>query len=252
MHYLLWTLFGPASWAFWLILIGTLLLLGRSKRTRSLARLCLALAGITVFVLGILPTGNWLIDRLERMYPLPALENGFDRIAVLTGAEDLASSEKNGVLQVGEHGERILEALTLANRFPDAEILIIGGVSIRNNDKIDAEWTRDFLIGAGLAPVRIKAIGGSIDTCSNAEKLRNAVGSTRVLLVTSAFHLPRAMACMKHSKVNAVPYGVDFQHSAGRYGAGNVSIDVMANINRADLALHEIIGLAFYRLAGRI
>jgi uncharacterized SAM-binding protein YcdF (DUF218 family) len=89
----------------------------------------------------------------------------------------------------------------------------------------------------------------SRNTCEGArfarELIRPATG-TRWLLVTSAFHMPRAIACFRTVDWDVLPYPTDFKR-----GESLFYFSAMANLQELDLALHEWIGLAYYRLTRR-
>ncbi|WBX83960.1 YdcF family protein [Sphingosinicella microcystinivorans] len=243
LNYLLWALFGPSAWFVWLTLFSAAFLFIGAARA---ARATIVLLALWVVLFAILPTGNWLMDRLEAAYPRPAaMPDRIDAVAVLAGAEKLHVSALSGSLEFGPHGERVSEALALARTYPHAKIWTVGGVAFGGSRDVD--WTADYWRRAGLEKGRIGKIAGTLDTCTNAQGIARALPGQRVLLVTSGFHMPRAMACMKAAGVDAIAYPVDRQ--AGDPG---ISLAFMDNVERADLALHEYAGLAWYRLTGRL
>jgi uncharacterized SAM-binding protein YcdF (DUF218 family) len=243
LNYLLWALFGPAAWFVWLTLLTAIFLLCGALRP---ARGVIALLALWTLLFAILPTGNWLMNRLEAAYPRPAaLPDRIDAVAVLAGAERLRASALSGSLEFGPHGERVSEALALAQAYPQAKVWIVGGVTREGSS--DVNWTADYWHRAGLPQGRMGKITGTLDTCANARGIAAALPGKRVLLVTSGFHMPRAMACMKAAGVDAVAYAVDRQASDRQFSPA-----FNENIERADLALHEYVGLAWYRLSGRL
>lgn len=243
LNYLLWALFGPAGGFVWLILLTAIFLLSGALRP---ARGAIVLLALWTLVFAILPTGNWLMSRLEAAYPRPAaLPEQIDAVAVLAGAERLRASALSGSLEFGPHGERVSEALPLSRAYPQAKIWIVGGVT--HDGSRDVDWTADYWHRAGLPQGRIGKVTGTLDTCTNARGIASALPGKRVLLVTSGFHMPRAMACMKAAGVDAVAYPVDRQASDREFSPAFIE-----NIERADLALHEYVGLAWYRLSGRL
>lgn len=243
LNYLLWALFGPAAWFVWLTLLTAICLFGGALRS---ARRVMVFLALWTLLFAILPTGNWLMNRLEAAYPRPTvLPERIDAVAVLAGAERLRASALSGSLELGPHGERVSEALALAQAYPQAKIWIVGGVT--HDGSRDVDWTTDYWRRAGLPQDRIGKITGTFDTCANARGIAAALPAKRVLLVTSGFHMPRAMACMKAAGVNAVAYAVDRQASDREFSPAFIE-----NIERADLALHEYVGLAWYRLSGRL
>jgi uncharacterized SAM-binding protein YcdF (DUF218 family) len=247
VNYLLWNLFGPSSWPLWLSLVTVAAFVtGRVRLARAAA---LASVGAWL-VLAVLPTGWLLMERLETRYPRPAsLPADVRHVVVLAGAERLYASAATGALELNAHGERVAEALPLARALPSAKIWIVGGVS-KGLRRRDVDWTADYWRRAGLEPARIGRIGGTLDTCGNAAGIAARLPGERVMLVTSAFHMPRAMACMRAAGVAAIPYPVDRQAWLAETLTGTFSADFSGNLMLVDLALHEYVGLVYYRLRG--
>jgi uncharacterized SAM-binding protein YcdF (DUF218 family) len=69
------------------------------------------------------------------------------------------------------------------------------------------------------------------------------------VVVTSAAHLPRTMACFQAAGWNVIPQPADYQGLVAAWEPG--SYRVADNLSRLDVALHEWIGLGYYRVTGR-
>lgn len=248
MNYLLWNLLGPASWAFWLILVAAIgVAVGRDR----IVRFAVALAALWVAVFALLPTGFWLMQTLEADYPRVQQRSGMpQQIVVLAGAERLRASAYSGRLELNAHAERVTEAAILARTLPKARLWIVGGVSRKAQRDIDL--TAAYWADAGIAPGRIGKIGDTTDTCENASGIARRLGIEPVLLVTSAFHMPRALACMARAGVNAVPYPVDTQIWQAEGIVDMFSSNLAANAERTALALHEYAGMLYYRITKRL
>ena len=67
----------------------------------------------------------------------------------------------------------------------------------------------------------------------------------RWLLVTSANHMPRAVACFRAAQFPIIPYPVDYRTQ--RSDLWRPSSSIAGGLQAADLAAHEWIGLATYR-----
>lgn len=82
----------------------------------------------------------------------------------------------------------------------------------------------------------------------------------RILLVTSAIHMPRALALFRHQGVDAIPAPCDFAsfkplHEAGAGFLHATAINLMpgvGNLGLTTMALKEMLGMAVYRAAGRL
>jgi uncharacterized SAM-binding protein YcdF (DUF218 family) len=92
------------------------------------------------------------------------------------------------------------------------------------------------------------------DSCEHPARVREIVrprpGETWVV-VTSAMHMPRVVGCFRTAGwTDIVPYPTDFRVVAGGWDRGTFRI--ADNLALLDSALHEWVGLAYYRLTGRI
>ena len=102
----------------------------------------------------------------------------------------------------------------------------------------------------GLSPDRLRLEAASRNTAENAAMTRALLtpeAGQRWLLVTSAYHMPRAVAAFCAAGwTGLIPYPVDYRSPGD--GAGwrfSENADALAT------ALREWIGLAAYRLTGR-
>ncbi|MFZ9995198.1 MAG: YdcF family protein, partial [Steroidobacteraceae bacterium] len=69
----------------------------------------------------------------------------------------------------------------------------------------------------------------------------------QIILVTSAFHMPRAQLIFEEAGLQVIPYPVDFRISAEGRDPTDFFPDPKA-LDRTDIAIRELIGRAFYRL----
>lgn len=246
-NYTLWGLFGPATWPWWLAVLAWLSF--HSRFPRHAARLA-GLAVAAFVVLAVLPTGYWLAEPLERRFPPPTeLPRDVRHIVVLAGAEQLAASVRSGRPEVGAAAERIIEGAALARTRPGATLWIVGGVRDARSARADIDWTAITWQRLGVPMARVRRIDGTLDTCANADGIAARRLAGPLLLVTSALHMPRAMACFRAAGVAVAPYPVDYQNEPRP--AAILGPNLATRMARADTALHEWIGLAWYRLGGR-
>jgi uncharacterized SAM-binding protein YcdF (DUF218 family) len=249
-NYTIWGLAGPATWPLWLLLFGTL---GVVTMPRRRVGRRLLIAGAALFLLfGLTPLGVWLIRPLETRFPTSRIDTSDVReIVVLAGAERLRASADAGRLEVSEAAERVIEGAAMARRFPAARLWIVGGVRAPGRPVTDSAWTEQAWRRLGIEPTRIVAIDETLNTCENAAAVGRQSLLHPPLLVTSAFHMPRAVACFRRAGVEPLIYPVDFRGWKARSFGDRFSTDILENFRRVDMALHEWIGLAWYRLSGR-
>ncbi|WP_295555030.1 YdcF family protein [uncultured Hyphomicrobium sp.] len=246
----------PSSIAVLLILSG-LWMMRRGEAGRLARRL--ATAGVLVLLVGgFAPVGNLLVLPLEQRFagvPVPAADDRVDGIILLGGFEDGWVSSGRGGLGLNEAGERITEGLRLALRHPQAKVVFTGGVGgLLSRDQEATQPVAKFLMDAGVARDRIVLESRSRNTYENALFTRDLVkpqAGERWYLVTSAYHMPRAMGLFRRAGFDVVAYPVDYR-TRGPEDLTRFFERIPQGLLRLDLGTNEWIGLVAYRALGRI
>jgi len=233
-NYIVWGLFQPSQ----LILIAAVLaaVFWRRPIGRKLAGATVAL----LLLFGLAPIGNLLLAPLESRFGPPPRVANVDGIIVLAGSEQVRLSEIYSEPQLSAAGDRLTTFLMLAAAHPQARLAHSGA--------FESQVARTLILGTGVAPGRIVFEDRARDTCQSAPATRELVAprpGERWLLVTSAMHMPRSMACFRAADWEVIPYPTDF-----RTGPTPWSYDVLGNLTNLDLAAHEWLGLLYYRLRG--
>ena len=215
----------------------------------TLAFLALALAAWTS--LGALMLGP-LEGRYQRPSPPPAKVDG---IVVLGGGLEGAINLARGGYELNSGGDRFVEAAVLARRYPEARIVISGGVgTLLLEGESDATSAQRLLTALGVDPDRLTLEATSRNTYENAvftsRMVKPKPGETW-LLVTSAFHMPRAKALFDAVGFATVPWPTDYRTS-GREGISLFADNSADALSNTTTAIREWIGLFAYWLAGRI
>lgn len=246
----------PSSLAAMALLTG-LMLLGRNRRPKLASRL--AWGGLAyIAIAGLLPAGNLLMLPLEQRFaglPPPRPEDRYTGIIILGGFEDGWVTEKRGLLAVNESAERLTEGLRLALRLPATQVVFTGGVGgLWPGGRDAAEPIRTFLSEAGVAKQRILVEARSRNTAENAQltyDLLQSKAGQRWLLVTSAYHMPRAIGLFRKAGFDVTAYPVDYR-TRGPEDLLRPFERIPAGLLRMDLAANEWLGLIAYRIMGRI
>jgi uncharacterized SAM-binding protein YcdF (DUF218 family) len=202
------------------------------------------------------PLGQWLIAPLEDRFPLPPPDMPApEGIVVLGGAIDDLTTVARGQTVFDEGGERLTEAIILAKRYPQARIVYTSGSSsLTGGSSTEAVQARNFMAALGVVPERVTLEDKSRNTDENARFTAAIVHpqpSQRWIIVTSAFHMPRAMGVFDKAGFHPIAYPVAFR-TRGPGHAFEVIFDAGRNLRIFELALHEWIGLAAYWASGRI
>lgn len=237
----------------WIILIlGFALWAEHSGRPRG-SRIALRALFLGLIIVGVLPIGQLAIGRIEMRTAPPAALSTVDGIVVLGGGEDLAASRHWGKVSLGEGAERLATAVALARRFPEARVIHAGGSGrLRDTlgpDATEADVAVAFFTEQGIEPGRIFLDPTSRNTAENARNARALVKTGEAetwLLVTSAFHMPRAMQSFQAvGWGDIIPYPVDYRTGSFRDGLG---WNLQRNLEFLQMAIREVVGFVVYRL----
>jgi uncharacterized SAM-binding protein YcdF (DUF218 family) len=192
---------------------------------------------------------------LEERFPRPELRAPVDGIIVLGGAVDTLVSKERGLTALNEVGERLSEGAALARRFPEARLVFSGGsAKVFHRGGTEASGAQRLFARLGIAPERLTLESRARNTAENAAfthaQVRFAPGE-RWLLVTSAFHMLRAVGCFRAVGFDVIPWPVDYRTS-GPGDAWRLFPRASEGLRRVDLAAKEWAGLLAYYITGRI
>jgi len=245
---LLWDVLQPSNSLFLLFTLGVVL---RLAGWRRIANWVMSLSFMIFAAIMVLPVSNYLMVRLETRFPAPALPAHVDGIISLGGALDSGTTERWRRPQINDHAERLTEAMTLARRYPEATLLLSGGHYDPDDRLPEADIARDLLVALGHPTDRMLLEDKSRTTWENGvlsrEVARPKPGQTWVL-VTSAFHMPRAVGVFRELGWQVIPYPVDYFTDgtvSGSFGS------VGHRLAQFDFAVREWMALVAYHLKGR-
>ncbi|MGO4917843.1 YdcF family protein [Pseudogemmobacter sp. W21_MBD1_M6] len=250
---LIGALLRPDTWIV-IALAGIVLALILQRR-----HIALWVSSITLGVLvalSALPLGDLLLQPIERRFPANLSLVAVDGIIVLGGGEDARASAYWDQMQLNEGAERYTAALALARRFPQAKVLFTGGSGalrdVAGAATSEASIAEGFFLDQGIAPERLLLEGQSRNTTENARlslTLADPAADETWVLVTSAFHMPRAMRSFAAAGWQSlVAWPVDYRTSGFGDGMG---WDLKGNLSVLTTAIREHVGQLAYRLTGR-
>ena len=241
----------PANLFVVLALAGVLLMATRFRRTGA----WLAAAGVALLAIGgFSPVGLVLENTLENRFPRWDSARGApDGIVVLGGVISPVVSRSRGDVSLNEAAERVTAIAKLARAYPKARIVFSSGDgSLLANEGAEADYLYPLLDSFGVPRERVALETRSRNTAENAvftKELVEPKPGERWLLVTSAFHMPRAMGCFRHAGFPVEAYPVDW-HTPRRFRLWPVD-DFANGLAHLNTAVHEWVGLVAYWLTGR-
>jgi uncharacterized SAM-binding protein YcdF (DUF218 family) len=208
---------------------------------------------VLLALVGFSPIGGLLMHALEsRFPPWDPARGAPDGIVVLGGAIDPNLSRIYGTPQVIASAERITVIAKLARDYPNARIVYSGGNGNLSGGDPETQYVMPMLESFGVPPQRVILEGRSRNTYENAvysKELVKPKPGERWLLVTSGWHMPRAVGCFRRAGFPVEAYPVDWRTQSDL--ELSISRRFGASLNGLDAAMHEWFGLFAYWLTGR-
>ena len=240
-------------------LVALFLLVGLVASLLKLKRLSVLFPALALLVLVVsawTSAGSVLLEPLEDRFTRPATPpEDVKGIIVLGGFFEGGINLVRHGYELNNSADRIVEAVILARRYKDAEIVVTGGNgSLMLAGEGDAVTAPRLLEALGIARERLLLETRSRHTYENAVFTRDLVKpkpGEKWLLVTSAFHMPRSMALFRKAGFDVVAWPSDYRTAGDERLslARDNAIDCLQNMT---LAIREWVGLAAYRLSGKI
>ena len=254
MHFVLSKTIGflsvPSNVIATLAVIGLLLVVFR----RPFGKIVATVALTTLVVAALSPLGNALLTPLELRFPeLTYPDQAIDGIIVLGGSYDSVSHAYESVIVLQENTEPMAIMVDLARRYPQAQIIFSGGTDPSwGSGPSEAAVVKQYFVSFGIAADRISIEERSLTTEQNARftaALINPTPQSRWLLLTSPYHMPRAMGVFRKAGFNVIAFPAG-SRTHGWQEIGWPATTGTDNLRRLDVAVHEWLGLLVYRLLG--
>ena len=245
--------FSPLTWAMALVIAG-LVIAGRAPAWKWLWRGCLTLAVGVLYLFSIQPVSNALVRHLEAGARSTMKEGVvYDGVVLLGGIVDVLVSKPDRPRAYGENSERLLATYDLLRTGLAKEVLVSSGDE--GPFAREAHVLRQQLIDWGIAPERAVIDDQSRNTRENAvesARVARERGWKSILVVTSAFHMERALGCFRAVglEVDALPVDQRGYDPARLSGSWQSWLPRVGNLAQSTHALHEMAGRVIYRVRG--
>ena len=246
-----WELLQPSNVLLLALVAGTaLLMMGR----RSAGTWLVTAGTVALVIIGALPAGAWLLLPLESQFPAnPPLPSAVDGIIVLGGGIDIEVSAARDQLATDEAAERLVMFVTLGRRYPQARLVFSGGSGkLFGSETSEGAVVKQALRGLGLDPERVVFEDRSRNTFENARYSKDLLmpkPDECWLLITSAYHMPRAVGVFQRIGWDMLPYPVSYRTTGAPVLLRH--LDVAYRMQEFDLAVYSWLGLLAYYLMDR-
>jgi uncharacterized SAM-binding protein YcdF (DUF218 family) len=245
---LLVDLLQPLNWLLAWALLALVLLRRRPETARRMLWAAFAALGLLGF--SAPPEALMRLLEIRHAPPSPEVVATATGVIVLGGAiEGPESYLESSQVALNESAERMTVPVGWLRRYPQLQLVFTGGEArLRPEGVAEAEQARQFYAEQGIESTRLRFESHSRTTRENAREVARLLGSdcgAQWLLVTSAYHMPRAVEEFRAEGCPATPYPVDFRTGRNRHW---LSWSAARNLVQWEIVLHEWVGLVVYRL----
>ncbi len=180
--------------------------------------------------------------------------SGADAIVVLGGGVWTYRGSGLAVeLPGGGTLRRLLEAARVYRMLGDPIVVLSGGTVMAGQRRSEAVIMRDLLVSLGLPESRIVLEESSRNTHDQARQIRtllDRLGARRFVLVTSPFHMPRAVGAFRAQHLAPLPSAGACCDWEGRPDGLWLALPTDAALQLSSAAAYEYLGVAYYWLRG--
>jgi uncharacterized SAM-binding protein YcdF (DUF218 family) len=223
------------------------------RKRKVLSRICFWLPVALLLVCGNGWVSGAMIRHLERRYPGQDPVPQADCILVLSGGTQ-SRIPPRPTIEVDDAGDRVLYTARLFRDGKAPVVICTGGTGPRAEAEDMAELLQFLAVPKSAILTETKA-RNTREHARNLQALLKERGFKRVLLVTSAMHMPRSMGVFKRlcPGTEFIPAPTDFRvpdSSAVWYLEVFAPIPTPRQLLNFSEAMHEYFGIAYYKLRG--
>ena len=242
-----------------ILLLVALVLLWRKPR---LAAIPIALSLAVLLVSSNAWVSTWLVRSLESQHLPPSNPPVVDAIVVLGGCTKPQVPPRPWV-DVSEEGDRVLHAANLYKAGKAPKIILSGGrVDWAGNNPVpESEDMATILKAMGVpesALIQEPTSRNTRENAVNVKQIMDAQNIRRILLVTSALHMPRSLRIFQKLGIDAIAAPTDYLVSeqdeielTNTPQATTLSLLPEAErLRHTTRALKEYVGIGIYGLRG--
>ena len=251
-----------------IVLVCIAIVVGAALRQRRWS-----IAGAVFLLVASLPV---VADRLFAWSQSSVVPSAFaelqpaDAIVVLGGAMRYVRPAGGPIVDWGNSVDRIFGGIALARAERAPRLIFSGGGWIGQEGlPSEGDRARELALQVGVPADRIEVSPQTLNTAEEAATIRKMFGAEvlaaseaaateaamarpasarpKIILVTSAFHMPRAQVTFETEGFEVLPYPVDFRAPVRRSALADWLPKPEA-LEKTDLVIREALGRGYYRL----
>ena len=202
---------------------------------------------IIFLLISIFPFGYIGLKYLEKDFhnQQPLINPNY--IVVLGGSESIKRTQETKKLNLNNNSERLIASVELALKYKNARIIFLGGDGNLSKEHIsESDVAETFYKNVGFDLSRVKFYSTSRNTIENLNDFKNLeLNDKNNVLITSAFHMKRAICISKKIGLDFIPYSVDHRTviSGQKLLNSYQNFSVTNNLNNINVFFREILGL---------
>ena len=240
-HKILPLIVSPLFIILGLIILG--LIIG-SKKTSFIGLIVLVICSLPIF-------SNRLIAYLEHNYQLKNISevDTADAIVVLSGMVRTIQTNEVSSYEFSESVDRIFAGIDLFKENKASSLILTRGTVPWSVGKPEGEYLRDVAIKYGVPRKNILLTENVQNTDQEAKSVKKilTIDAPKVILVTSAFHMPRAQKVFEEVGIRIVPFPVDFRNASSKLTFMHF-MPSAKSIWETSFFVKEMIGRTYYNL----
>ena len=205
---------------------------------------------LLLWVTSIPIVSNSLLGLLEQNYQVQTLDNveDHDTVVVLSGMMRTIQNNGEVYYEFGEAVDRILAGISLIKDGKADRMILTRGQLPWSLGVPEGEFLSNFATMNGVEADKITLTRVVQNTDDEAKAIAELITSNeKLILVTSAFHMPRATKVFANQNILVTEFPVDFLSGASKLDI----LDFLPNASAfkdSSLFIREMIGRAYYSL----
>jgi uncharacterized SAM-binding protein YcdF (DUF218 family) len=226
------------------LLISIILLIFKNKKYIFF----ISISALLIIISSLAPTGILLLNYLERDYYESKIPDKIDGIIVLSGAIEPELTREFKKIQLNESAERLTEFILLSREKPRVKKIFSGGSAILfdkslNQSKFASKLFNEFDIQNIIYENKSR---NTYENILFSHKIINPEKHEKWVLITSAYHMKRALLIGNELNWNLIPFAVDFKTNKNIILYKNFKLS--KNLYYFNTAIRELLGIIMYQI----